>query len=217
MATANGEGSKKLRIIKVQIPKKNFVKRRFSILLVISLILVYIAVQTTYLASKYIAKHFQSPPIVRDLIWEKLPYLPILWLSEILMILSIIYMVVWAVQHDLFSLPYAIILYSVFHLLRAGLIILTPLGFPYTYTGIFQTGKDSVFLYGAFPSGHLSLPYLTFMITKNKIALILTILVALTLLVSRGHYSIDLIGTLLLTYPLFKFSEKYLKKYFTQE
>lgn len=196
--------------------KHKIFEKRFLALLFISLFISVLALAVTYLASWYIHETFQQPPVVRDLIWEKLPYLNVLWLSEIFLMLSIVFMICWAFKNNKYLLPYAIILYSIFHFLRAGLIVLTPLGFPYEYTGIMHRGAESVFMYGAFPSGHLSIPYLTFMVTKNKIALAFTFLVGLFLLLSRGHYSIDLIGTLLLAYPLFKFSEKYLKRYFVK-
>lgn len=186
---------------------------KFFQLLIISLIFLIIAMFLTFFSSKYIYENFGEPPVVKDLLWEKLPYLPILWLSEIFLIFSVIYGVIWAIRINKNLIPYTIILISIFHIIRAGLIVLTPLGFPYPYGGFIHK-KGSIFLLGAFPSGHLSVPYFISMVSEKKIFLILTILVGITLLLSRAHYSIDLIGTLLIAYPIYKFGEKYFKKYF---
>jgi len=197
---------------------KNALKnKKFIGLLIFSILLTVLATLITYLASYYIHYTFNIPPVVKDLLWEKLPYYNVLWLSELCLVFSGIFMIYWAIKNDKFTIPYAIAIIAIFHILRAGLIVLTPLGFPYEYQGFIHAGAESVFMYGAFPSGHISVPYLIFMITKSKLALLLTFLVGLFLLISRGHYSIDLVGTLLLAYPIFKFSEKYMRKYFKDE
>jgi hypothetical protein len=190
---------------------------RFKQLLFIAILFGISAILTTYIASYYIHTTFSFPPVVKDLLWEKLPYLPVLWMSELFLVTSTVFLFFWALKNDKFMIPYVIIMCSIFHTLRAGLIILTPLGFPYEYNGFMHYGQESVFMYGAFPSGHLSVPYIIFLVTKSKIALALTFIVGLTLLISQSHYSIDIIGTLLLAYPTFKLSEKYLRKYFKEE
>ena len=133
------------------------------------------------------------------------------------MSLSCVYLFVYALKKDINYIPYAIFLISVFHILRAGMIVLTPLGFPQDYQGFLKSGKDSVFLFGAFPSGHLSIPYLIYLLTKSKILLIFTFVVGFCLLISHAHYSIDLIGTLLVAYPIFMFAEKSARRYFFEQ
>jgi len=187
--------------------------KKFIFLLSISIFIMIISIILTYSSSIYIYKNFGNPPIVKDWMWEKLPYLKIFWLTEVLIIASIILGFIFAFKNNLFLIPYAIILISIFHILRAGLIILTPLGFE-CYSGLIPYGRNSIWLFGNYPSGHLSIPYLIFMVSKKKIFLLLTFLIGMIMLISHGHYSIDLIGTLLLVYPLFKFSEKYIRKYF---
>ncbi len=200
--------------LKLKYLKEKFIEKRFLILMGITIVCSLISTKITYIASKYIHSTFNIPPVVKDLIWEHLPYLPILWVSEVLMLLSALYLLIWSFKKNKYYLPYAILIISIFHLFRAFLIVLTPLGFPYEYNGILYNSNKSVLMYGAFPSGHLSIPLLAYLITKKNLALLLTFLVGITLLISRGHYSIDLVGTILLIYPIYKFSENYLKKYF---
>ena len=187
-------------------------EKRFIKLTLISLLIGLISTIITYCASYYIHMSFGEPIVVRDLLWEILPYFDVMFLCEIFLCLSIVILLLHSFENK-YLIPYAITIISIFHIIRAFMIILTPLGFPHTYTGFIHS-TNHIFTYGAFPSGHLSVPYLIFMITKNKKAIILAFLVGLTLLISRGHYSIDLIGTLLVAYPVFKFSEKYIRKYF---
>ena len=191
--------------------------KKFIILAIITLLLAITATLTTRYASIYIYKNFGEPPVIKDLLWTKLPYLKVMWLSEIFLVFSIFYIIIYGLSKKNLKLAlYSSVLISIFHIIRAGLITLTPMGFPYTYEGFIHS-RTLIFTLGAFPSGHLSVPSLIFMITKSKIVLILAFLVGITLLISRGHYSIDLIGTLLLVYPLFKFSEKYLRKFFEND
>ena len=180
----------------------------------ISAVLIISAITTTYLASYYIHKTFNIPPVVKDLLWEKLPYFNVLWLSEVFLIISVICLLVWAFKKDVNYIYYSIILFSSFHLIRAFLIILTPLGFPNEYAGFIQSGTESIYTFGAFPSGHLSIPLISFLITKNKLFLIFTIIIGILLILSESHYSIDLVGTLLLAYPIVVLGNKYLKKYY---
>ena len=194
---------------------KRVFSRKFTLLCAIALNLIIIAVLITISANYFIQDKFQQVPIVSDLLWEYLPHVPIFWLSEILIIVGLAYMAIWGYKTNKYLLPYAAALIAIFHIIRAGVIILTPLGFPYTYEGLIQVGKTTSVLFGgAFPSGHLAFPYLIFMITKSYIVLAITILVGAILLLSRAHYSIDLVGTLLVAYLVFKFSEAYMRGYF---
>lgn len=191
--------------------------KKFIVLAVITILLAVTATLATRYASSYIYENFGEPPVIKDLLWSKLPHLKVMWLSEIFLVLSVVYMIIYGLFKKNLKLGlYASVLVSIFHLFRAGMIVLTPMGFPYNYAGFIHS-QESIYNLGAFPSGHLSIPYLIFMITKSKIVLILTFLVGITLLLCRGHYSIDLIGALLLGYPIFRFSEKYLKRFFEND
>lgn len=192
------------------------IKKRFLIKLGIAGCLYIIAVLLCNLTSHYIRVTFQNPPVAPDLLWMHLPYLPITWLSEIFLGISVLYILNWALKKDKDFIPYAISVYSIFQIIRAFLIILTPLGIPSSYSGLAPIGGTSVFAYGAFPSGHLAYPVLTYLITRKKIVLFFSLIVALALLIARGHYTIDLIGTIMLAYCLYKLSERYIKEYFIE-
>ncbi len=190
--------------------KKRFIRDVLIVVLIYAFVLVL-----NYFTSLFIQKKFQSPPIVRDWMWELLPYVKIVWLSELAIIASVIFVLFWAVKKDWDYIPYIFFLIGVFQLIRALMIVLTPLGLPLDhYNGLIKWGKDNVMAFGAFPSGHLAYPFLFYLVTKKRIFIILSLICAFALLTSRGHYSIDLIGTLLLGFAIYVLGEKHIKKYF---
>ncbi len=188
--------------------------REFAKLLTMSIVLVAFAIFITYQASEFIYKHFGKPIVVRDLLWEILPYIPwMLLVCEIFVVASAVMMIIYGFVNDRDLIPYTIFLVAAFHVIRAFMIILTPMGYPYEYSS-FLNGEG---LHGAFPSGHLSIPFIIFLITRRKRFFLLSLIVSITLLLSRGHYTIDLIGTVFISYFLVAMSNKYLRKYFKEE
>ena len=188
-----------------------FIKR-----FVIVSILFLIACIIPYFSSNYIKNHYK-PPVVNDFFWNFLPYAPIITISEIIILLSVVYLFYWAYKKNLNYINYAVFLWASFQIIRAGLIILTPLGFPESYDGLSPIGEGNIFAFGAFPSGHLAYPFITYLITRKKFVLFLTAIGTLALLISRAHYSIDIIGAFLLGYCLYHLAEHNLKKYFFKD
>ena len=100
-------------------------------------------------------------------------------------------------------MPEFIALVAVMYLLRAGISVLTPLA----------VARDSAVLsfplFGnvLFPSGHTALAFLLARLTDRTRApglrtaqIVLLGVIIVTMLLSRGHYSIDIAGGLLLGY-----------------
>jgi len=191
--------------------------KKFQVRAAFVIFMYFVVILLNYLASQYIKNTFVHPAIVKDLLWNNLPDLPILWISEVVIAITIIWMFVYAFKNDKFYFPYIFYLWGIFQIIRAGLIVLTPLGFPNHYSGIVPVGDESVFAYGAFPSGHLAYPTLAYLLTKHWAFILLSLIGGLALLISRGHYSIDLVGTLLLGYFVYHVSEKYVKWWFIDE
>lgn len=191
--------------------------KRFFITLIVVILVSQFATGITYISSLFIIKNFGEPTVVKDLLWLIIPHFKSLGICEVCMALSFIYLAYYSFKGNKYLFFYGVFVISIFHVVRAIIIPLTPLGFPYAYDGWLKSGTNSVFMYGAFPSGHLSVPYMVYRITNSKIVLILTFLTGFFLLSSRGHYTIDLLGTLLIGYFVFNFSEKYFFKYFDGE
>jgi hypothetical protein len=194
--------------------KEFFADKKFRKKMYIALFFYLLAVLLPSLTSSFIQKKFHEPPVVRDLLWEILPNIKVIWLSEIFLIASLIFVFIWALKKDKNYIPYTILLISLFQIIRAGLIVLTPLGFPDPYNGLIPVGEDTVFAFGAFPSGHLSYPILTYLITKSNLMLLFSFIVGTILIISHSHYSIDIVGTIFITFALYAYFERKIKKYF---
>lgn len=91
---------------------------------------------------------------------------------------------------------------------RAFLVIATPLGGPARPN--IHYGMTPLILNGPFPSGHTAFVFMCYLfINKNEAPLIKNILLfstvgeIISLILSRGHYTIDVVGGLLLTYVVY--------------
>ena len=88
------------------------------------------------------------------------------------------------------------------YLLRAGIMVLTPLA-PAQGEGPFLFSPQQ---YGMFPSGHVAALTLLAMLTPadrprlRTLQRVLVAVMAAALVLAHGHYSIDVVGGLLLAY-----------------
>lgn len=158
----------------------------------------------TEAASRFIGARFPDRPRAPDLLHGLLPHIPeasYVTLGALGVALALF--AIYCARHGRGCMPEFIALAALMYLLRAGISILTPLAIPR------DTAVLSFPLFGnvLFPSGHTSLAYLLKQHTDRVRApglrtaqtwLLGTIIV--TMLFSRGHYSIDIAGGLLLAY-----------------
>ncbi len=154
---------------------------------------------------------YPERPIVPDLFFDFVPQL--LWLeyiSEPLILGSILVFFIYIFSFDRKNIPFYFTSLGSVYFIRAFLMILTPLGRPtgngvpyglFKFIGIIQ--------HGMFPSGHVALSFFIYLIIlrdthkglKNA-AGILCILQIAVLVLSRGHYSIDIAGGLLISWTV---------------
>jgi membrane-associated phospholipid phosphatase len=162
------------------------------------------AAVTTEAASRTIASRFPDRPAAPDITYELLPYVPaasyltLATVGALLLMLSI-----WLIKHRPGHVREYVTLVSLMYLLRAGLTVLTPLA---------QDRAGSVlpfplFQNGLFPSGHTAVALLLLLLVGrhdaprvHAAAVALLAVMAVTMLLSRGHYSIDIVGGALLAY-----------------
>ena len=91
---------------------------------------------------------------------------------------------------------------------RAVLMILTPLGRPtgnLSSYGLFE--GTGLLQHGMFPSGHQMLACMAYLLLDDaaprwlkRLAMVLALAQALVLILSRGHYSIDIVGAALVAW-----------------
>lgn len=160
------------------------------------------------LASGFIGTQFPDRPAPRDLLFELLPYAT--WpqyLTDVALITGAVLVIVHLARRDARRLPGAFALFGVIEIARAAIIMLTPLAGPLgngAHYGLIHGTQN-----GEFPSGHVATVMLLYLLVDReqspKLRGVLLGLVAvecIALLVSHGHYSIDIVGGLLLSAAL---------------
>jgi membrane-associated phospholipid phosphatase len=172
--------------------------------LAISFSLLAIAAAASYGGSWFIAARYPQRPTPRDTLFELLPYSAE---ARYLMAGALVAALALFARHAFVSvpdqLPKFFSIFALMYLLRAALISLTPLA---------NAHGDGAFAFpavqhGMFPSGHSAATLLFVLLTDprrapglRRLLLVLAAIVWVTLLVAHGHYSIDVVGGLLLAY-----------------
>jgi len=161
-------------------------------------------------SSSLIDVWYPDRPKPPDFLFDLLPY--IAWpqyLTDLALIAALVLLITYALRGHTREIPKMIMLFAIMELLRATINLLTPLAGPLASNqslyGIFPFHQ-----YGEFPSGHAASVYLAFLLVDReqapgiRIALGVCLVVEIVaLLVSHGHYSIDIVGGLLLSYFVF--------------
>lgn len=158
----------------------------------------------TEAASRFIALVFPDRPTAPDLLYDWLPHTPA---ASYLTLIAITAMLALFFAHAVRTapdrLPEYLCVFALMYLLRAPMLVLTPLAAARDGSAI----PFPLFVNALFPSGHTALGLLLVLLTdagraSRLRAVLATFLcvVIVTMLFSRGHYSIDIVGGLLLGY-----------------
>lgn len=111
---------------------------------------------------------------------------------------------IYVFRHALPRIPEIIAVFGLMEIGRALTMALTPLAVPYDEATHF--GIEGIRNWGKFPSGHAATFLLFYLLVDTRVSprikRVLLVLLAeiLALLVSHSHYSIDIVGGLLLGY-----------------
>ncbi len=162
----------------------------------------------SFALSELIQRLYPDRPIVPDLLFTLLPNVPVLaYVTDPIMIATIALLFWYIFGYDRRYLPWHLVTVAVAYALRALLMILTPLGRP---TGNLDSYGVSVVVnlkqHGMFPSGHTMLAAVIFLLVDGKrhpgfkrATGLLCLAEMVTLILSRGHYSIDIAGGVMLS------------------
>lgn len=176
----------------------------------------------TAASNSIILNLFPDRVIADDLLFRvfEMPTTHLLEYYTDLMILVMLAIAIWSWKDDFkHYFPYLAANATVFYSLRAIINILTPLQRPLGADVSHGLLRNVAIQYGMFPSGHVGFTILLFLLCKDRIGAtsrnVLVALIAMQaifMVVSRGHYSIDLVGGALLAYFVFKVLEPYKEK-----
>ena len=186
--------------------------------LILGLLVLVASSLFNFVTSELIQYLYPDRPVVPDLLFDALPFIPALqYTFDMFVGATIIMMVYYAFWADRKRSGYYFFTVGIGYLARAILMALTPLGQP---TGNNETMGIGLLLniyqHGMFPSGHTYLTAVIFLLIDRerkpglKIAAgIMCICEMITLLLSHAHYSIDLVGGLMVAY----FTEHWMSRY----
>ena len=168
------------------------------------------------ITSRYIYENYKNLPILNDFILDNIPYFNLVWLFDLFSIISLTLFSFYCLRLDERKIPLIILVFGLSQILRGSFIILTPFGIPkIDIVGLF---KGTMFRSGVYPSGHTGTAFLCYLFSDGKwkkIFLILTIFIMATLLLGRGHYSIDIFSALFFNYAIYCYIKN--KGIFTQQ
>lgn len=127
------------------------------------------------------------------------------YFTDIAVLVSPTILLILIVKKDREHFPYYLTAFAFGYLLRGFMILLNPIG---GYFGnMHGYGLTNIMQHGMFPSGHTILVFVAFFISKGIADRTIRILLAAScvieivcLILSRGHYGIDIIGGILVAY-----------------
>lgn len=162
------------------------------------------AVVATEAASRAIASLFPDRPAAPDIAYQVLPHVPAASYLTLMAIGTVLLMAgIWVMRHRPTQIPEYVASVSLMYVLRAALTVLTPLAHARTDSVL----PFPLFENGLFPSGHTAVAMLLLLLIGRRdaprlhaVGLTLLAVMVVTMLVSRGHYSIDIAGGALLAY-----------------
>jgi membrane-associated phospholipid phosphatase len=152
-----------------------------------------------------IARVFADRPRPRDLLFMVLPRLDYMrYVADVVIFSALIVLLVYGLLRKPDTVPGMIAIFAIFYAFRAVIMTLTPLANAHGDAPYF--GLLPIVQHGAFPSGHTGAALLcVLLVDKRDVLLRWALVVAAVvewaaLLLSRSHYSIDIVGGLLLAY-----------------
>lgn len=162
-----------------------------------------LALAATLLGNALILAQLTDPVRPADLLLDTLPYVrPARWLTVLALVVGFAVLLADLLRRRPERLPAVVCVFALMYLLRAGIMVLTPLA---------PAQGDQPFIftpqqYGMFPSGHVAAMVLLAMLTpedrprSRAVQWLMVGLMVAGLLLARGHYSIDVVGGALLAY-----------------
>jgi membrane-associated phospholipid phosphatase len=149
---------------------------------------------------------FPERPKPLDLLFEALPFVDAAqYVTDVALFAALAILVWYAVAVRPDRLPEGLALFGVMQTLRAVIMTLTPLDSAYLRGATF--GVLPLVQYGMFPSGHAASVLLCMLLVDRRdaprarnVLAVLVVVESVALILSHAHYTIDVVGGLLLSY-----------------
>jgi len=154
-------------------------------------------------------------PMLSDLILDNLPVIDLSLVYDIVCLIPIFLVFVYvAHRKDYNRVPFILLMVGIFYLVRGVFIVLTPFGNPPLFEGSDPLFNGfSKYELGVYPSGHAGNVFMLFMLVNDsvykKIILACLVVVIIALLLSHGHYSIDIFSGVFFAYAIRSYGIKH--------
>lgn len=174
-----------------------------------SVLLFVLCLLITLLANYIIVTHFPNKVISPDILFNVFPYhVNLEYISDLLFFLLVFLFISSYFLKEKKRSNDIIDTISIFYIFRALLMVLTPLmrptGVDLPSHGIF---REIMTQFGMFPSGHVGLTALLYFLIDGseyrkfkQLYLYLLVIYSVLMIISLGHYSIDVVGGIMLGY-----------------
>jgi membrane-associated phospholipid phosphatase len=157
-------------------------------------------------SSALIDRWFADRPLPPDLLFDILPYAAwTQYLTDLALLGSLGLLVYYALDGRVREIPTMVALFGIMQMLRAVIGLLTPVAGPLgngAFYGLIHAVQNV-----EFPSGHVASLMLCFLLVDRDQSprikagmAVLLVVECISLILSHGHYSMDIIGGLLLSY-----------------
>jgi len=158
-------------------------------------------------------------PMLSDLILDHLPVIDLSLVYDIVCLIPIILMFVYVFHKKEYNrIPFMLLMIGIFYIVRGVFIVLTPFGNPPMFGGSDPLFNGfSKYELGVYPSGHAGNVFMLFLLVNDsiykKVILACLIIVIIALLLSHGHYSIDIFSGIFFSYAIRSYGLKHLQMF----
>jgi membrane-associated phospholipid phosphatase len=174
--------------------------------------------QLNYASQTYLHNYMsegKTLPMLSDLILDNLPLINLSFFYDFFCLASTLIIGIYVIQKKEYNqIPFILLLCGILLVIRGVFIVLTPFGNPPMFNGSDMPFNGfSKYELGVYPSGHVGTVFMYLLLARDKtykwILLVCLIIVIISLFLSHGHYSIDILSGLFFAYAIRSFGNKY--------
>ncbi len=163
-------------------------------------------------------------PMLSDMILDNVPAIDLSLIYDIFcIVVFFLVMVTYIIHRNQYNrVPYILLLSGIFFIIRGIFIVLTPFGNPPEFNGSDPLFNGfSKYELGVYPSGHVGNSFLMLILVHDRvyrnILWFCLAVIILALILSHGHYSIDIFSGFFFAYAIRAFGEKHLNKFMLED
>lgn len=172
----------------------------------LGLLVIVLATIINFISSDFIQKLFPDRQPIIDSLFKITPYIGwTQYLTDIAVLVAPATILYFIFKKDLRHLPFYLFAFGTAYFLRGIMIILNPIGG--AFGNMERYGITPIMQHGMFPSGHTILVFCALFLSSQiasrlgrRLLIFLALVEVISLILSRGHYSIDIIGGILVSY-----------------